>query len=76
MAKPLVRLIRGKKQFIILGMKEEASLQILQTIKKKGLLWTAVNKLNNLKCTVIEKHLTKNEKRKKWKLWISMYLLF
>ena len=38
MAKPLARLIRGKKQFIILGMKEEASLQILQTIKKKGLL--------------------------------------
>ena len=36
MAKPLARL-KEKKQFMILGMKEGASLQILQIIKK-GLL--------------------------------------
>ena len=65
MAKPLARLIRGKKQFIILGMKEEASLQILQTIKKKGLLWTAVNKLNNLKCTKSLKNISPKMKREK-----------
>ena len=38
MAKPLARLIRGKKQFFILGVKEGASLQILQTIKKEGII--------------------------------------